>query len=229
MLSYLAFALGFCLAAVAVAFAADGTDCSSTELVEVDIGDQRFAIPRPYIARIARESDGSIQFVRLSVLWPSLEPLTHENKHLWTPDLPGRQTIDIGILSRPRDGYSVLQRAIELGLLDRRVEPGPFGLDKYEKDLPEARRTMRYFTSTDEAYFTPVRMPIVFDCRDHFTWDAHRHMKLEPTCETNYSLEDGGAGLYYRFYRKNLESWLALDTAIRKLVSSFRCNKDTQS
>lgn len=85
-----------------------------TDVVEVEIGEQPLAIPRPYIANIARESDGATILVRLSVLWPGFEPLAPENQSSHAPELPGRQIIRV-LIGRPIDGYKRLQRAIETG------------------------------------------------------------------------------------------------------------------
>jgi hypothetical protein len=60
----------------------------------------------------------------------------------------------------------------------------------------------------------------VFDCDDLFSWDAQETMDLEPTCEVNYVVAPN-VGLTYWFYRKNLQSWRAIDGSIRRLIESF--------
>ena len=81
MLRKLAYALGVCIGAVTLGYAAAGGDRFSTELVEVDIG-AGYLIPRNYIVNIAPDAEDP-ELVTMRALWPGLEPLTEENTYLW--------------------------------------------------------------------------------------------------------------------------------------------------
>jgi hypothetical protein len=192
---------------------------ASEDLVEFEINGQQLAIPGGYIANVARKDDGSTRHIRMSVLWPSLEPLTESNRHLWRPDLPGRQVISVILSDDVDDGYAMLQSAIRLSFLDPMFSPGPFGLQKYEKDHPRIRRTARRYVA-DSSFATPAQTPLTFGCDDLFSWDAHETLDLEPICTTDYGL-GVDVGLYYRFYRQNLQHWREIDTSIRTLAMSF--------
>jgi hypothetical protein len=174
-----------------------------TDVVEVEIGDQHLAIPRPYIANIARKSDGTTILVRLSVLWPGFEPLTPENQSSHAPELPGRQLIRV-VIGRPIDGYKQLQWALAAGWLDPPPAAAPFNLKIYRKEHAGSRRTARRFVPNDDEYVTPLGSPVVFHCDDLFDWDAQRTMVLEPICIVEYSIQEE-IGIRYHFYKKNLQ------------------------
>jgi hypothetical protein len=191
---------------------------SATDLVEIKINEQRFAISDDYIATVAHDTHGSIKLVRLTVFWPTMEPLASRVPQKL--ELPGPQGINVLLRKRPRDGYQMLHAAIKLGWIDEQDEAGPFGLRAYIKDHERRRRTTRRYVSADSEVRTPSGDPIVFDCDDDFSWDAQETMDLEPTCKVNYVVAPD-VGLTYWFYRKNLQSWREIDNAVRALVQSF--------
>jgi hypothetical protein len=194
------------------------------DTVEIEINQQRFAIPSDYIATVAHDTHGSIKLVRLTVFWPTMEPLT--NRAPQKLELPGPQGIYVLLRKRPRDGYQMLHAAIKLGWIDEQDEAGSFGLRAYIKDHERRRRTTRRYVSADSEVRTPSGDPIVFDCDDDFSWDAQETMDLEPTCKVNYVVAPN-VGLTYWFYRKNLQSWREIDGSIRGLIESFAVGAST--
>jgi hypothetical protein len=186
--------------------------------VEIAINEQHFAIPSDYIASLAHDTHGSVKLVRLAVFWPTMEPLA--NRAPQKLELPGPQGINVLLRNRPRDGYQMLQSRIKRGWLDENYEAGPFGLRAYVKDHERRRRTTRRYVSADTDVRTPNGDPVVFDCDDHFSWDAHESMDLEPICNVHYVVVPG-VGLTYWFYRRNLQSWREIDGSIRSLIESF--------
>lgn len=211
MLRKLAYALGVCIGAVTLGYAAAGGDRFSTELVEVDIG-AGYLIPRNYIVNIAPDAEDP-ELVTMRALWPGLEPLTEENTYLWERRIPERQ-IHIAILERPRDGYRALQGAIEVGALPETPKPGPFGLSVFQ------RRLQRMFASADPDHKTPGGEPLVLMCNDALP-QTYRNFDAEVICIVQYPMSDA-SGLYYRFFMDNLENWRDIDTAVRSLVDSFK-------
>lgn len=149
-----------------------------------------------------------------------MEPLTDRARQLPRLELPGPQGINVLLLKRPRNGYQSLENAIKRGWLDEEYEAGPFDLRASVKDHEGRRRTTRRYVSADTEVRTPSGDPIVFNCDDHFSWDAHETMDLQPTCKVNYVVTPN-VGLTYWFYRKNLQSWREIDSAIRGLVESL--------
>jgi hypothetical protein len=197
---------------------------SATDLVEIKINEQRFAIPADYIATVAHHTHGSIKLVRLTVFWPTMEPLA--NRVPQKLELPGPKDINVLLRKRPGNGYQMLHAAIKLGWIDEQDEAGPFGLRAYIKDHERRRRTTRRYVSADSEVRTPSGDPIVFDCDDDFSWDAQETMDLEPTCKVNYVVAPN-VGLTYWFYRKNLQSWREIDGSIRGLIESFAVGAST--
>jgi hypothetical protein len=197
-----------------------GSAQESDDPVELAINGQRFAIPGDYIAALAHDTRGSVKLVRLRVVWPTMEPMTDQEPQLTTLQLPGPQGINVLLRNRPRDGYSMLKNTIKRGRLDEDYEAGPFDLRAYVKDHERRRRTTRRYVSADTEARTPSGDPIVFNCDDHFSWDAQESMDVEPTCDVHYVVAPD-VGLTYWFYRKNLRSWREIDRAIRALVQSF--------
>jgi hypothetical protein len=114
----------------------------------------------------------------------------------------------------------MLHAAIKLGWIDEHYEAGPFGLRAYLRDNERTRRTTRRYLSAGTDVRAPSGDPVVFDCDDLFSWDAHETMDLQPICKVNYVVTPN-VGLTYWFYRKNLQSWCEIDSAIRALIQSF--------
>lgn len=210
-----AYALGVCIAAATLGYAAEGGSRFSTELVEVDIG-AGYLIPHNYIVNIAPDAEDP-ELVTMRALWPGLEPLTEENAHLWERRIPERQ-IHMAILERPRDGYSQLLGFIRnfrfFSKRELRPEPSDFGLIRYADGL------QRMFVPADTFYRAPDGSPVVFKCNDE-TDSVKRSFDFDPICIVEYKLRDG-TGLYYRFFMVNLEHWREIDRSVRKLVTSFR-------
>jgi hypothetical protein len=151
---------------------------SATDLVEIKINEQRFAIPADYIATVAHHTHGSIKLVRLTVFWPTMEPLA--NRVPQKLELPGPKDINVLLRKRPGNGYQMLHAAIKLGWIDEQDEAGPFGLRAYIKDHERRRRTTRRYVSAGSEVRTPSGDPIVFDCDDDFSWDAEETMTSSP-------------------------------------------------
>lgn len=185
----------------------------------IDAG-RGYVIPRAFVVDVAHESDGSFDVALIQVLWPGMEPLTEANRHLWAPELPGRQRIDVLLFGRPRDGFKGLQAMIRMGWLGSLPEPGPYGLLKYERDNPRAQITIRQFVPADTSYLAPKGSPVVINCNDTFDWKAKIEMNIRPTCAVEYPLIDG-VGLKYHFYLTNLKYWQEIDISVRDLVHSF--------
>jgi hypothetical protein len=191
---------------------------TSADIVAIDINEQHFAIPGDYIASLAHDTHGSVKLVRLTVFWPTMEPLA--NRAPQELELPGPQGINVLLRKRPRDGYKMLQSTIKRGWLDENYEAGPFGLRAYVKDHERRQRTTRRYVPADTDVRTPNGDPIVFNCDDHFSRNAQESMDIEPICDVHYVIAPG-VGLTYWFYRKNLQSWREIDGAIRELIQSF--------
>ncbi len=115
---------------------ADAADArESGDPVEIAINQQGFAIPSDYIASLARESDGSVQLVRLTMFWPTMEPLA--NRVPQKLELPGPQGINALLRKRPHDGYQMLHAAIKLGWIDKQDEVGPLVFARTSKIMSE--------------------------------------------------------------------------------------------
>lgn len=216
--------LGLAVAAVGLgawSLVRDRTDPSSLpKEIRVDIG-AGYTIPRELLASVPVGSDGEPEHALIRVLWPSMEPLTQANRHLWAPELPGRQILNILVQRFGADGAAMLQAAIGWGTVGAEPEPGPHGLMLYQRDNPRTKRTERRFVPQEENYRTPTGSPLVLDCSDMFNWESQRTLKLLPICKVDYLLDDK-AFLYYHFYVANLQYWRQIDAAVRNLVRSFR-------
>jgi hypothetical protein len=188
-------------------------DRFSTELVRLDIGPSRYAIPRNYIDFVRRDRDGRPTWVQLRALWPGLEPLTPENAHLWERRIPERQ-IRIAILPEPRvDGYQRLQNVRKWLGDDYRPQPAGDDLIFF------GRGTTRLFLSTVNTVATPNGRPMVLVCND-VPEKTYRSFDVKLVCKVYYNFPSG-EGLYYRFFEKNISQWKKIDRSVRQLVNSF--------
>jgi hypothetical protein len=188
--------------------------------IHVDIG-TGYAIPRAFVTTVPLGSDGKPEHALIQVLWPTMEPLTEANRHLWAPELPGRQRINILVKRLGADRATLLHGAIRWGRVSPTPEPGPHGLLGYQRDHPRIQITARKCVPQDSTYHAPTGSLFVVDCSGLFNWRSQKKMKLYPICQVNYTLEDGSF-LHYHFYVASLQYWRQIDTAVRDLVQSFR-------
>ena len=200
-------------------------DPFSTEPVQINIGEEGYAVPRNYLSYVRRSTtDGRDMTAVLHVLWPGLEPRSPENAHLWQRRHPTRQ-VRILINDSRVEGYEQLQNALfnasRSGIpFEKNGEPTSFELLEYLRVTPSGRSS-RYLVSDGPAYLTPSGNPIMIDCSDHTTDEAKEIFDVEILCTVDYRLEDG-AMLHFTFFLVNLEHWREIDLSVRTLVDSFR-------
>lgn len=199
-------------------------DPYSEDLVEGNIGDCGYAVPRNYLSHVTRSTvDGRDMIAVLHVLWPDLEPRTPENVHLWRRRHPTRQ-IRILINDSRVEGYEQLQNALfnasQSSIPFQKVgEPASFQLLEYLRVVPNGSST-RYFIPAGSGYPTPLGNPIMINCSDHTTDEDKEVFEVEVLCAVDYRLEDG-AMLYFTFFLINLEHWREIDASVRSLITSF--------
>ena len=200
-------------------------DPYSDDLVEVNIGDRGYAVPRNYLSYVRRSStDGRDMTAVLHVLWPGLEPRTPENAHFWQRRHPTRQ-VRILINDSRVEGYEQLQNALFNASrsaipFEKNGEATSFELLEYLRVTPSGRSS-RYLVSNAAAYLTPAGNPIMIDCSDHTTDEDKEVFDVEILCTVDYRLEDS-AMLHFTFFLVNLEHWREIDASVRELVNSFR-------
>jgi hypothetical protein len=188
------------------------------EVVEVTVGQHRYAIPNSYILAVRRDpKDDSVRRVMMQALWPGLEPFGMEIVNLRGKDMSTQEFISrhvtINLEATPRRS----SRFLEGGSIQRHLrEDGPFGLSKYTKG------TRRTFVASEPAYVTPTGRPLVLTC-DKLLENVKKHFKnAAPICRTSYPFAEGAEGVYYLYYFVNLAHWREIDGAIRSLFRSFQ-------
>ena len=190
-------------------------DKFGSHLVEVNIGDKGYLIPRNYLLNIRYDSDtneDAVAFMR--ALWPGLEPLTEDNQDSWKKIDPQRQVI-FRIRDHGHEGYRGLQGAIRANF----VPESPISI---EYDLVQYKRGRhQFFVPQDKNYVTPSGQPLVLDCTIFAAALKSADRMGRSLCIVQYKLEDNSY-LYYRLFLANISNWREVDTSIRALLETFR-------
>ncbi len=188
------------------------------EVVEVTVGEHRYAVPRSYILAVRRDpKDGSVRRVMMQALWPGLEPFGMEivnlrAEHMSTQELI-RRHVTINLEATPRRSSRFLKSG---WIRDHLREDGPFGLTKYTIGV------FRKFVASEPAYLTPTGRPLVLSCKKLLEGVKKRIKNATPMCITSYPFAEGAEGVYYLYYFVNLAHWREIDGAIRSLIRSFQ-------
>jgi hypothetical protein len=177
-------------------------DASQQTEYTVVLSGIQFTFPPGYLAQRSKE------LFSIITLWPQMGPRTSGRPS------PRSDRIEILVTSRP--GHDTANAGLEAekrrGLVTKRLLPN--------LGLIEFRGALDWYQAADPAVTTPGGSPLAFACQSPYKGDNEE----ERECEATYRYTDD-LWVIYRFKRKHMRDWRAIDQAVLGLLNSHIVEK----
>ncbi|MGQ0741325.1 MAG: hypothetical protein ACT4OG_03390 [Alphaproteobacteria bacterium] len=186
----------------------DPTD--ATQRIQLNVGGTGFRIPGNYILFASDRKGGKRKNVRLVAFLPDLRGYSASDRQELADNSPASEAV---YLSLREERFNVtekerLTRIYHPQLISREGKPGPHGLRQYEFKPNTGYRDDDLFVGETEAG------PAALRCT--------RPSKIAPSpnCLREILLAKG-VTLTYRFKRRHLAEWQAIDAGVRRTMAAF--------
>jgi hypothetical protein len=182
-----------------------------TQRVQLNVGGSGFRIPANYILYASDRNGGKRKNVRMVALLPDFRGYSASDRQELTDHSAESEAIYLS-LREERFNVSEKERLMRIYIpqtVSREGEPGPHGLRQYAFKPHTGYRDDDLFVGETEAG------PALLRCT--------RPSKIAPApnCLREILLAKG-VTLTYRFKRRHLAEWRAIDAGVRQMIESFR-------
>lgn len=195
-------------------------ESTSSKLVHLEIGDRAFSIPQKHIWSRESWKGGRVSSINMHALLPDFEGYTQDNRHelekpgwnkkitllLMEHNIPGSRTGSASMTRREVYDRMLFDDAAQNQRIDHEVQ-GPFGLVLHELTPPIPSGKELYTALNDDGEFYWVRC-------------AREEKYPFPSCTTYIEFSEK-TSIKYRFSRKLLSEWEAIDNSVLKFVRQF--------